>query len=49
MRNKVLKVQFLDKVGGDLPPCTPLPIRFRKYFVADLDSTTLDYIISSKF
>ena len=49
MRNKVLKVQIVDETGGLLPPYTNLPIRFRKYFIADLDSATLNYIISSEF
>ena len=47
MRNKVLKVPFLDEMF--FCPLDPLPIRYRKYFIADLDSATLNYNISSKF
>ena len=46
---KSLNSPFLRKNGGDLPPVTPLTIRFRKYFMADLDLATLNYIISSKY
>ena len=48
MRYKVLKVQFLDEMGG-FAPLYPLPITFGKYFITDLDSATFNYIISSRF
>ena len=48
MGNNFLKVQFLVEMGG-FDPSTPLPIRRKIYFIADLDSATLNYIISNKF
>ena len=45
----LIKSPILEKMGGDLPPRPPLTIRFRKYFMADLDLATLNYIILSKY
>ena len=48
MKNRESKVQFYSLWGGCLPPCTPLTIRVRKYFVTDLESVTIHYIITIK-
>ena len=48
MKNRVSKVQFYSLRGGVCPPCTPLTIRVRKYFVTDLESATIHYIITIK-
>ena len=38
--NERKKAVIMDFQGGSLPPCTPLTIKVRQHFVADLKSAT---------